>query len=107
MRVSPDGTLPYRRWVVTERGVALAFSECAGCHLRWIPGSASGVPYHGPYHGPSSDMPFPSLDFTLYEFGSSPYAPEGDSQATVWWRGHFVPWLANDEDTRIKKMTCL
>lgn len=97
----PDGTIAYLRWVVTEKGVALALGECSGCHLRWIPGPVAGGQ---PYHGPPENMPFPNLDFSLYPYGAGSYLPKGDSRAAIRWRGHFVPWIANDIHSRIKTM---
>ena len=97
----PDGTISGLRWVVTEKGVALAFRECAGCHIRWIPGPvADGKPYPGA----PDNTPDPNLDFNLYPYGASNYLPDGDSTAMVRWRGHFVPWVKNDIHERIKTM---
>jgi len=97
----PNGTIAYLRWVPTERGVALSQSECAGCHLRWIPGPVAGGK---PYYGPSDNMPFPSLDFELFPYGAGSYLPKGDSAATARWRGHFVPWIKDDIHERMKTM---
>src|SRR5215831_7638695 len=45
----PDGTVFGARWVPTSRGVALSFSNCSNCHLRYLPdGSAiPGIPVIG------------------------------------------------------------
>jgi hypothetical protein len=98
----PDGTLPYVRWVVTERGVAIALKECSGCHLRWVPEPASGGK---PYHGAPENMPFPSLGFSFVDLGAGVYLPRGDDAPAIRWRGHFVPWIPNDINSRIKTMT--
>ena len=92
----PDGTIPYIRWVVTERGVAVSFRECAGCHLAWIGGKAVA--------GPASNMAFPNFDFGLYDYGSAAYLPKGDDAQTARWRGHMVPWVKDDSHARIKTM---
>ena len=33
----PDGTVNGMRWVPTERGVALGFTNCSACHLLYLP----------------------------------------------------------------------
>jgi hypothetical protein len=97
----PDGTLPYVRWVVTGRGVAITLRECSGCHLRWVPGPASGGK---PYHGAPENMPFPSFGFNFVDLGAGTYLPQGDDTPAIRWRGHFVPWIPNDINARIKTM---
>lgn len=97
----PDGTIPYMRWVVTEKGIALALPECAGCHERWIPGVAGGKRYHGP----PANMPGANLDFNLVPYGAANYLPRGDSLITARWRGHVVPWIRNDVHERMKTMS--
>ena len=97
----PDGTIAYLRWVVTETGVALTTRECSGCHLRWIPGPVAGGK---PYHGVPENMIFPNLGFSIYPYGAGSYVPQGDTRATIRWRGHFVPWIADDVHARMKTM---
>jgi hypothetical protein len=97
----PDGTIAYLRWVVTEKGVALTVLECAGCHLRWIPGTVPGAK---PYHGPPADMPFPNVGFSVAPFGAANYQPKGDDNPTTRWRAHMVPWIEGDINARIKTM---
>ena len=97
----PDGTIPYLRWAVTEKGVALEFADCVGCHSRWIPApDASGKLYYGP----GVNMPGADTDFDLYPYGDSDYLPNGDSPAVIRWRNSFVPWIKNDIHERIKTM---
>jgi hypothetical protein len=98
----PDGTVPYVRWVVTAKGVAITLLECAGCHLRWVPGTAPGGK---PYHGAPENMPFPSLGFSFVSLGAGTYLPRGDDAPAIRWRSHFVPWIPNDINARIKTMT--
>jgi len=98
----PDGTLPYIRWVVTQKGVAIALKECAGCHLRWVPGPSPGAK---PYHGAPENMPFPNLGFSFADLGAAVYLPQGDDVPAIRWRRHFVPWIPNDIHGRIKTMT--
>jgi len=98
----PDGTLPYVRWVVTEKGVAIALKECAGCHLRWLPAPGPGGK---PYHGAPENMVFPNFGFSFVDVGAGVYLPPGDDAAAIHWRSHFVPWIPNDIHVRIKTMT--
>ncbi|MBZ5617297.1 MAG: hypothetical protein LAQ69_01000 [Acidobacteriia bacterium] len=98
----PDGTMPYIRWVVTQKGVAIALRECAGCHLRWAPGPAPGGK---PYHGAPENMPFPNFDFSFVDLGAGVYLPQGDDAPAIRWRSHSVPWIPNDIHARIKTMT--
>ena len=98
----PDGTLPYVRWVVTQNGVAIALKECAGCHLRWVPGPAAGGK---PYYGAPENMPFPHFGFNFVDLGAAAYLPKGDDAPAIRWRSHFVPWISNDIHARIKTMT--
>jgi hypothetical protein len=75
----PDGTIASLRWAVTEKGVALEFGDCAGCHSRWIPGPSVGGKL---YHGPGVNMPGPNLDFDLFPYADADYVPLGDSAYT-------------------------
>ena len=92
---------PYLRWVVTERGIALALPECGGCHVRWIPGPVAGGK---PYHGPPSNMPPPNLDFNPFPYGAGIHLPASDSPAMARWRAHSVPWIGSDRNLRIQTM---
>jgi hypothetical protein len=98
----PDGTIAYLRWVVTDKGIALSFPECAACHIRWIPSPVAGGK---PYDGPPNNMPFPNLDFNLFPFGAANYLATGDSPGTARWRAHSVPWIRDDINLRIESMT--
>src|SRR5689334_12475711 len=98
----PDGTLPYVRWVVTQKGIAITLRECAGCHLRWVPGPAAGGK---PYYGAPENMPFPHFGFNFVDLGAAAYLPKGDDAPGIRWRSHFVPWISNDIHARIKTMT--
>ena len=40
----PDGTIYGLRWVPTSKGVALSLTNCAGCHLLYLP---DGTPVPG------------------------------------------------------------
>ena len=98
----PDGTVPYVRWVVTQKGVAIALRECAGCHLRLVPLQGVGSK---PYYGAPENMSFPSFGFGFVDLGAGTYLPKGDDGPMIRWRSHFVPWISNDIHTRIKTMT--
>ncbi len=98
----PDGTVPYVRWVVTRKGIAISVKECAGCHLRWVPEPAPGG---NPYHGAPENMPFPNFGFSFADLGAGVYLPQGDDSAGIRWRSHFVPWIGSDIHSRIKTMT--
>ena len=98
----PDGTLPYVRWVVTQKGIAISLKECAGCHLRWVPGTGAGAK---PYYGAPENVPFPNFGFSFVDLGAGAYLPRGDDVPTIRWRSHFVPWISNSIHARIKTMT--
>ena len=98
----PDGALPDVRWVVTQKGIGISVRECAGCHLRWVPGPGTGGK---PYYGAPENMPFPNFNFNFVDLGAGVYLPRGDDSAAIRWRSHFVPWISNDIHARVKTMT--
>lgn len=54
--IAKDGSIPGIRWVPTDKGVALGFSACSGCHLMYRP---DGTEVPG-----ASFFTAPSLPFT-------------------------------------------
>jgi hypothetical protein len=49
-------------------------------------------------------MPLTDVDFSLSSLGAGSYLPQGDDQATIRWRGYWVPWIDGDIHARIKTM---
>ena len=104
----PDGSVFGARWVPTQKGVALSFSNCANCHLLHLPDGTrvdgastfSGeyritpvsiaVAVHVANHVPPSAVPL--------HMGNEPFG--------MWlFRGSQVPWVKDDIHDRMKAMT--
>ncbi len=99
-RSSPraDGTLPDLRWVPTDRGVALGFSNCSVCHVRRLP---DGTLVNG---APANEGGSGTFRFGLGRYGASAIPLPGDTLATAIWRSWAVPWIPDDIHDPIKTM---
>jgi hypothetical protein len=91
-----DGVVLGWRWVPTSKGLALAASECSGCHVRVMPDGSR-------IDGAQGNDPGDDLFFEVLRAANEVSLP-GDSQAMATWRGFGVPWVANDINDRIKSM---
>ena len=91
--LQPDGTLIDRRWVVTAEGLALASTDCSGCHKRVLPDGTVE------FAGPSGPLPAgkrirpPGSGSVLQGFMRM--FPGGTEQQMF--RAHFtVPWAPDE-----------
>jgi len=101
--IQRDGTLKDLRWVVTERGVEVTNTECAGCHSG---PRADGTVFWGV---PTSNL-LPS--------GSNRIAPvrrprttlqtplffPGDSLPVIYWRMFTTPWAPDERVERWRSL---
>ena len=90
--ISPraDGTLPDLRWVPTERGVALGFPNCAGCHVRRL---RDGTLLNG---APANERGSGTGRFGIGRWGVSSIALPGDTPVLAIWRSWAAPWIQGD-----------
>jgi len=93
-----DGTLPDMRWVPTERGVALGFPNCAGCHVRRLP---DGTLVNG---APPNESGSGTGRFGIGRWGASAIALTGDTPLLSIWRSWAVPWIQDDVHDGLKTM---
>jgi hypothetical protein len=121
----PDGSVFGLRWVPTSRGVALSFSNCSNCHLRYLPdGSAvAGIPVIG-----SPRLPLKVFGGTVRQpatagaprieplvgqvqqanrvvVGATPFVMGSEPFGMWLYRAFGVPWKSGDVNERLKTMT--
>ena len=112
VRPGPDGTLDYR-WVPTKRGLALSRGgSCTGCHLlrrsdgTRIPGAPAraDVSRTRPFQaeGVRTDF-FESANRLLR--GAPPFFMGGGTLGTWLYQAWGVPWLKDDPNLRLQKLT--
>lgn len=99
---NPDGSLLFRRWVVTDHGIQLGIASCASCHTRL---RADGTVFRGAPSGGNLPPGFrtggpalPPRPGPLPQFA-------GDSRALQFWRLFTVPWLPDERIEKIRNMT--
>jgi hypothetical protein len=92
-----DGTIYGLRWVVTPRGVALATSECAGCHSRLRSDTDR-------LDGPGFNNDAPSFIGDFLPPGDSSVPLTDDPPPLARFRSFGVPWLKGDIHAAIKTM---
>ncbi len=92
-----DGTVFGLRWIKSSKGLGLAVSECAGCHIRIMPDGSM-------LDGPQFNDPGDGLIGKLVNEGIAAALP-GDGPAMVQWRQFAVPWIPNDTHERLKKFS--
>jgi hypothetical protein len=95
-----DGSLSGLRWVVTERGIELGFTACAGCHHQ--PRADGTIGWGVPLGGPPA--PSRSLSPRLPPRSSSSSRFVGDSRSTQYWRTFTVPWAPDPRIERFRDM---
>jgi mono/diheme cytochrome c family protein len=99
-----DGSVPALRWIPTERGVAIGFTNCSSCHMRLLP---DGSVIHGPSPagGASSGGSIASaLLAAPHHIAASPVRlPEAPGVRS--YRAYGVPWLKDDVHSNLKNMT--
>jgi hypothetical protein len=102
----PDGTVNTLRWLPTKDGVALAFANCGGCHMLYLPPDHRAVP------GASS---FASIGFRnglggqiraaeRVLPGEAPFNMGGPVGSWLY-QAYGAPWTADPHGERLKSMT--
>ena len=89
-----DGSLLVDRWVVTDHGIELRATACAGCHAR---ARADGTVFWGAPQGPT---PAGTHDVTLLPL-TAPTPADDEPRGIRTWRLFTVPWA---QDERIEKL---
>lgn len=93
-----DGSTPWARWVVTNKGVQVAITACAICHgrlnsdgtVRW------GEPFIGTPGGKGTPLPM-----RIRQLRTAMVLFPGDSDSASIWRQYTVPWAP---DERIEEL---
>ncbi|MBX9599776.1 MAG: c-type cytochrome [Bryobacteraceae bacterium] len=111
-RMLPDGTLFGMRWVPTSEGVALSFSNCSFCHVKFLPDGTrvAGAPFQ-------TVAPRPPETFRVWPLisrvqlskgvlvGSPPFFMPGEPIGTQLYRAYGVPWRKDDIHKSLKSAT--
>ncbi|HYI94590.1 MAG TPA: hypothetical protein VEX68_13670 [Bryobacteraceae bacterium] len=100
-----DGTVPVLRWVPTERGVAIGFTNCSSCHMRAMP---DGSFLHGPSTAGSvlsgGGAIVGALVSAPHHIAASPIRLL-ESPGMRSYRAYGVPWLEDDVHAKMKTMS--
>jgi mono/diheme cytochrome c family protein len=111
-RPLPDGTIVGMRWVPTKRGVALSFSNCSFCHVRYLADGTRvpGAPFKtvAP-RWPETFRVWPLISRVQFESrvvtGATPFLM-GQEPLGMWlYRAYGVPWLKDDVNDRLKALS--
>jgi hypothetical protein len=111
-RPLPDGTVVGMRWVPTDRGVALSFSNCSFCHVRYLPDGTRipGAPFRtvAP-RWPATFRVWPLISRVQFESrvvtGATPFLM-GTEPVGMWlYRAYGVPWRKDEQNDRLKALT--
>ena len=108
----PDGTTYGLRWVPTSKGIALSLTNCAGCHLLYLP---DGTPVPG---APSiasvsrdhdSKHRVPLVDAihgaNRAVAGATPFVMGPEPFGAWLYQAYGVPWQQDDTNERLKTLT--
>jgi len=112
VRPLPNGTVFGMRWVPTERGVALSFSNCSFCHTAYLPNGTRvpGAPF-------KTTAPRPPDTFKLWPLisrvqlelrvlvGAPPFFMAPETIGERLYRAYGVPWRTDDVNERFKSFT--
>lgn len=104
--ILPDGTVIGVRWVPTSSGVALSFTNCANCHVGYLPDGrrVAGAPT---FTGRTTGVA--PLLFAVHEANRTipaavPVILGDESFGMRMYRAYGVPWLKDDVHERMKSM---
>jgi hypothetical protein len=87
-----DGSTPWARWVVTNKGVQVATTACAVCHGRL--NSDGTVKWAEPFTGtPGGKSPLP---MRIRQLRTAMVLFPGDSDPVSIWRQYTVPWAPDE-----------
>jgi mono/diheme cytochrome c family protein len=107
----PDGVAANLRWVPTQEGVALSFTNRSNCHLMVLPDGRQvrGAPtFYIPSGLPPASGPSLINQVQLakhFVTGGSPIRM-GDEPLGLWlYRAFGMPWRSNDPNARLKTAT--
>jgi mono/diheme cytochrome c family protein len=102
-----DGSAVSMRWVPTKQGVALSFSNCSACHLLHRK-DGTNVPGASTLAGDALPNPlFLPLHLANRIVGRvAPFqSPVAEPFGMSLYRAYGVPWLQEDNSSRLKSMT--
>jgi hypothetical protein len=102
----PDGTVNGLRWVPTEQGVALGFTNCSACHLLFLPDNTQG-PGASSFAIPNTFRnglggAIRAAQRTLP--GETPFSFSG-SIGSVAYQAYGVPWIDDPAGERLWHIT--
>jgi mono/diheme cytochrome c family protein len=102
----PDGTINSLRWVPTENGVALGFTNCSACHLLFLPDHTQ-VPGASSFAMPNSfrnglGAAIRAAERTLP--GETPFA-FGGTIGEAAYQAYGVPWIEDPEGEKLRNLT--
>lgn len=108
-RILADGTLFGMRWVPTQQGVALTFSNCSFCHVMFLPDGSRipGAPFRtiAP-RPPDTFKVWPVISRVQLEkgvlVGSPPFFMRGVPIGEQMYRAYGVPWIKDDVHQNLK-----
>lgn len=108
----PDGTIFGLRWVPTTSGVMLSVTNCAGCHLLYLPDDTP-VPGASALSGVARDRNSihraPLVDAILASrrvvAGASPFLMGPEPLGSWLYQAYGVPWRDNDIHQNLKSVT--
>ncbi len=108
----PDGTVYGLRWIPTREGVALSATNCAGCHLLFLPDDTPvpGAPsLAGVARGRDSNHRVPLIDaihaVNRVVTGATPFLMGSQPLGAWLYQAYGVPWHKDDINTRFKTTT--
>ncbi len=108
----PDGTVYGLRWIPTPQGVALSATNCAGCHLLFLPDDTPvpGAPsLAGVARGRDSNHRAPLIDaihgVNRVVTGATPFLMGSQPLGAWLYQAYGVPWQKDDSDNRLKTTT--
>ena len=85
--VAADGTMPYARWVVRERGrIELGNTACALCHTRVLPGGAvvlgaqGNFPFDQVFADDIANIPPPAMALVVQALVTTPWDVTGTAR---------------------------
>jgi hypothetical protein len=102
----PDGTINGLRWLPTEDGVALGFTNCSACHLLYLPDN-TGVPGASSFAMPNNfrnGLGGAIRDAERALPGEAPFSMAGTIGSWAY-QAYGVPWMNDPAGERMKEMT--
>jgi hypothetical protein len=109
-RPLPDGTIVGMRWVPTKQGVALSFSNCSFCHVRYLTDGTRvpGAPFRSiAPRWPETFKRWPLISRVQFEKRSltGPFLMGAEPLSLWLYSAYGVPWNKDDVNERLKTLT--